>query len=230
MPERLRQLSIKIGQSIRQKVKERNGRVYFPILVDELAQRYGADLVGYGGECAIIGREEEFDKVDAIYYSDLSPEGVKKIFYLQRIFSTLFPHNFPRFYLCVGGSFTDGNQNAVTGVVRQRVTGRPTTFKEIQRSREKIRYPFRKVLDFRNDLNIPVFFDAADCNFVVAEDGGEYYLDRIMLRTMGKWDLAETMEWMNRVEPSDYKRREKSIVRRSVKRLAELELMSLIRT
>ena len=102
-------------------------------------------------------------KVIAINYRDLNPEIAKQIFYRQRILSTLFPHNFPHYYASFVG------KDGYGGTVRQEIT---------TDSHNEVKYPFRKVREALEQIQLPIRIDTQDPkNFVVGIDGGEYYLD-----------------------------------------------------
>lgn len=202
--------------------------------IEDLVGKYNRELVGKGVECVVISHRNQPEKVVAISYKGLQPEVAKEIFYLQRIFSTLFPHNFPHFYASFGEYQTGVSEGRkISGTVRERVS----------RTKREIKYPFSRVLGFCQECLIPVDFDvkgaSSRLNLLVGRGGGEYYTDTIKetsnLYPSSKrpgWHLAEVMEYMDEAKSDKgeplYSRRDKRIVRGSIERLAELDLIKLV--
>lgn len=201
-----------------------------PFEIRDLVQSYDRELVGQGRECVVIDKKGKPEKVLAISYRGFRPETAKEIFYLQRIFSTLFPHNFPHFYAAFG-EYERGviGGKKISGTVRERVS----------KTDQEVEHPFSRVLEFCQEHSVPVDFDvegqSTHFNLIVGEDGGEYYLDTIdnlyTLNLGGSWRKAEIMQHMDEAESEKgdplYTKIEKRIVRKSMERLADLDLIKL---
>lgn len=93
-------------------VKE-SGNFLSPDELEKLMkQKYQDKVIGEGAECIVVPIEGEEKKVAAYTYRELPPYKAKKIFYLQRVFSTLFPHNFPHFFASLGSLQKRGRTTA----------------------------------------------------------------------------------------------------------------------
>ena len=94
----------------------------------------------------------------------------KLTFYTHRIFSILFPFNFPKIHAAVSET-KDKNK----GTVRQQI------HPEKDKNRP-IRHSFESVLDFFEkelQINPYYFFDLNEQNLIVSEDGNEYFVDLV---------------------------------------------------
>lgn len=189
----------------------------------DLVKKYNPDLVGSGSESVVIKTPEstsdELSTVEqpliAFQYRDYPPLEAKEIFYLQRIFSTLFPNNFPHFFAAFAKD--PQGKNNISGTLR----------KEIKRGRiqEPILFPFANALKKAEELGIPVKrleIDDFHGNFLVNNDGGEYYMDvtrSLNYSTYSSWDAEEIKK---RMEEAGYSDKSTAIVISSINRLQEL--------
>jgi len=224
MPENLGEIPIKIGDQYRKLRKE--GQVFDKPDIKDLVERFGAEYIGAGCDCVVIGTKDKPEKVVAINYRDLSPELAKQIFYRQRILSTLFPHNFPHFYASIAGKDNYG------GTVRQRINGNSLGKIEgkgiISDPEGKVKYPFEKVIEVCRQIGIPLSVDTQDDkNFVLGEDGGVYYLDSPEEAFPGKWDEVKITEYMENAHDETgeiaYDENDRIIVGKSLKRIQDLK-------
>lgn len=83
----------------------------------EAAVRMGEDFVGTG--CSSLGVGYGHNRLVAMSYWGLTPTQAKVQYYLQSIYSTIFPHNFPHFYAAFG--LEEEQPFAVAGTVRERI-------------------------------------------------------------------------------------------------------------
>jgi len=90
-----------------------NNRFFYGSEIESIVRNEDMDVIGRGAECVVVEpknylqnksplfgmRATRRDIVIAIDYKKIEViDEAKKIFYVQRILSTLFPHNFPKFY------------------------------------------------------------------------------------------------------------------------------------
>jgi hypothetical protein len=174
-------------------------------------------VVDSGAKSVVVVKKRSPEKLVAINYKPITPEEAKKVFYVQRIFSTLFPHNFPHFYGAFGDNPKDPLEKlqSVTGTVRQRV-------RRVKLNNQKARYPFKEVLEGIKEIGLSSdIFDSASSNYIVGQDGGEYYVDTInqhLLKPDG-FDINKIIEFM---KAHGHSKRNQYIVVNSFKRLRTL--------
>jgi len=185
-----------------------------------LAEAHNQEFCGAGAECTVIPLEGSDKKVVAFTYEDLNPHKAKAMFYLQRIFSTLFPHNFPKFYASFG-EHPDPEVQNISGSIRQKIEGtkfgepgyqepsvhqskRPTDrlikILKIASGKEKrIKYPFEHVNETLAQLDVSLAYDSSDVNFMLGDDGGEYYVDTLKYSHSLLWrnGMEKIMNYMN---------------------------------
>ena len=201
-----------------------------------LKQKYKDKIIGSGAECVVTPIEGKEQKVAAYAYQELSPYKAKKIFYLQRIFSTLFPHNFPHFFASLG-SLQKEDEQRLTGTIREKISGRrKTSFdykfegKEwditlLDRARmlfkrnPKNRYPFKKVETECLKLGLFSPIGHSSGNFVLGTDGGEYYVDTLK-HLIGGTKIDKIKKYM---VDHDYSDQDIRLVEKSFERLNQLE-------
>lgn len=237
MPELIERHEANIVKTIRHEVLTKGIRLR-EWEVARLVENYDGDLISCSGaECVIVGVRGQPKKILAIPYWELKPERAREIFFLQRIFSTLFPHNFPHFYAVFWEHPQMVGKASLQGTIRERIIGQILDHPQIATARlhpgSRIEHPFQKVLKFCNDFSIPVWFDSYHLNYLLAEDGGVYYLDTVKTETKGKWNLSGIMEYIEMEEDRFYSLKpvydnlDKRVVRRSIERLVELGLIRL---
>jgi len=174
----------------------------------------GEEFVGWGGESIVILKKGCPEKVIAISYGEdrESPTEAKSDYYLHRVFSTLFPHNFPKFYASFGGEYA--------GTIRQKVE--KAGKKRIFQKRLPTKYPFTKVERTCEELGIPLYFQVLPKNFIVGADGGEYYVDRLIGPKRYDWNITKIVGYMD--STGGFAEKDKRVVIRSIERLKGLSL------
>lgn len=176
---------------------------------------------GRGSQVFVVGHPRDnkkvvafniFDSNDELSRNPILPMG---LYHLHRILHTLFPYNFPQIYSVAGG------KNAQS--VREKIKSSPTT---------PIRYPFNEVIDHCKRIGFPLQIDDSGHNFVGAENGGEYYLDIVMLPNskiffdfFKNFNRAELMKYM---EAQDIGPESQGRVLNSFRRLRELDVINTI--
>lgn len=190
-----------------------------PTLEAALVKKYNQEFIGSGEEVVVVGLEgsTEPHKVVAFNYKDVSPEKAKEIFYLHRLFSTLFPHNFPHFYASSGRNLNlsedpSSLSESISGTIRQKI--------EKDKLNSEVRYPFKKVDIFCHELGILVLWDINQENFIVGVDGGQYYVDTLEHPMIREWDNIDNI--VQYMEKNKYTPQEIEIVELSFKRLKEI--------
>ena len=94
----------------------------WPDDITEIAKSTNQVVINSGAECVVVPEKDCDQEVIAYTYFDLNPLRAKELFYSQKIYSTLFPNNFPRFYSASGGSLT--YRNLPSGTIRQKIESR----------------------------------------------------------------------------------------------------------
>jgi hypothetical protein len=200
------------------------------------------DTVRGGTECIVVPVEGKDEIVAAYQYGDsMSGADARRTFYIHRVFSTLFPHNFPKFHAAIGQQPGDAGP-AVAGTIRRRVEGQrkhsgsmpyprasgdgslreaPMRLLDAVTRGKKPVYPFKDVqaaakemrmAEFRPDTSTPT-------NFALGSDGGEYYLDNIAAFTSVYRVKNEILEYMRNHE---YSEDDMKVVTSSLERLEAL--------
>ena len=197
-----------------------------------LERRYENEILGAGNECIVVLMQGDEKKVAAYRYSqELDLFEAKKTFYLHRIFSTLFPHNFPRFY----GSFASrknpaGELELPGGTIRQKIEGetKPRWADDIAPLRAvmnfivkpKIKYPFKEAEKKCLEMGFVLpAFDMHAGNFIYGVDGGEYFVDTIWYFSSA-FNIDRVTGYMT---THGYTQTEIDVVRTSFERLRFLE-------
>lgn len=182
-------------------------------IAEESGYTFGENLVGAGVECVVVTSKQTPDIVVAFSYKDMDPLEARKTYDVHRIFSTLFPYNFPHFYACFNGEYAR--------TVRQRIY--PANRDEVQ-----VKYPFSRVESeavFNWGMSL-THFDGARFNYAVAANGGQYYLDTVALTYGVTRQLAsekvkdKIFYFMTDRSYSDY---DIAVVQSSIARLAAYE-------
>ena len=168
------------------------------------------DFVSKGGwESVLVTRKGQPEEVIAINYHNIRPEDQKKIFYNQRVFSTIFPHNFPKFYSAFVGNI---QQERLGGTIRQRIwetSGKPP----------KIIYPFSKVEAVLKNVGSEVDFETTADNLLIGADGGEYFVDTIRPDDVKKLNPEGLLRYMS---ANNYPDLDQHLVSQAAKRIEEL--------
>jgi hypothetical protein len=192
--------------------------------LSDIIQRFPeTEYIGKGGECVVVGKPSDLEKVIAFNFDRVDPIRAGQIYHYQRILSTLFPHNFPRFF-----ASTSGDQ---AKTVRQRI---------ISGENNSILFPIENVLKICQAIGIPVQLDeqvlpsGSKANFIVGNDGGEYYVDLLQFnpRSMSEWNEENLLKYMNGSDNSGQPRTDiqgQQDIIRSLRRLHELAIVQLAR-
>lgn len=236
-----RDLGEEATKAAESKAKTARRHYLLPGEVEELISERSFEYLGTGSECVVIERQGNPKEVAAINYKDLEPSKAKEIFYLQRIFSTLFPHNFPHFAIAIGSD--ERREAGITGAIRERIEGTPpvTILTSVSSAKfrfppgSEVRYPINEVLDTISALNLPAYIDAVAINYALGTDGGVYYLDTVKpkydVAKDNRWDLPAIREFMNEARTEEgkptYTDIDKRIVEKSIRRLAKLGLAEI---
>ena len=195
-----------------------------------LEGKYGEEVIGFGSECIVVPIKGKEQRVAAYSYNGLEPNQAKRLFYLHRIFSTLFPKNFPHFYAAFGK--TRDSTVPVTGTIRYKIEGvrRDTTilpsvereaFQKPSRQPIKPKFPFKRVEEETEKMGVSFFFDRAHTNFIVGNDGGEYYVDVLEDSLPANYPREKILSYM---EQHGYSPEEKRVVEISLARLEAIPL------
>ena len=160
----------------------------FPLQgIPSLARKSGEVEISYGGENAVLPYPRKSDRVVAVSYGHLTPEDAKRWYYLQSFYSTVFPYNFPRCYAAFSGYVLSGKES-IPGTVRMLIH---RAGPEVQ-----VKFPFSDVIKTCKELDIPLSYDPHPTNFLRAQDGGEYYVDRVYYKG-GPWNLTAIEQYLN---------------------------------
>ena len=182
MPERMPKL--RFTQALLKKARSEQ----FPLQrIPSLARKSGEAEISYGGENVVLAYPGKPDRVIAISYDHLTPEDAKRWYYLQSFYSTVFPYNFP----CLYGAFSGyalGSRESIPGTVRPLIC---PAGPEVQ-----VKFPFSDVVKICKELDIPLSYDPHPPNFLRAQDGGEYYVDRVYYKG-GPWNLTAVEQYLN---------------------------------
>lgn len=219
MPELISEREKSFARDIYSRWAESSG-----IMLRKLTKAKELEYIGHGAECAVVAQPDGPHRVTAFRYNEMSPDRAKKIFYLQRVLSTLFPHNFPRFYTVFYGNDQD---KIPGGSIRQRIWEQFGGRKNDSQYKDSIKYKFEDAINILEQIGIPVSFDTFDLNFDVGPDGGEYYLDTPIFLNIGKFKKAKVIDFMKRHKdkPSGYSNADIRLVSKSIDRLKELGLV-----
>lgn len=197
-------------KKIRDTVAQKHCNLW-PHEILKIADANNQEVIGSGAECVVIpGENNSRDVVVAYTYFDLNPLKAKQLFYSQRVFSILFPHNFPHFYAAFGRNPKLKQTENPSGTIRER----------IHRDKEgSVKYPFAEVEKICKSLNLPLYIQNGDQNFTTGEDGGEYYVDTIDHLDPKQIDKNKLISYMREQKFSDL---DISIVEKSLSRLEEI--------
>ncbi|MEK7093228.1 MAG: hypothetical protein AAB927_01980 [Patescibacteria group bacterium] len=210
----------------------------------DLASKLNLKWRGSGIHCAVVSHPSNEKKVFAIDYGFTDIEAAKKIFLTQKILSTLFPHNFPRFHASAGHVPGLGHAPQMAGTIRQTIEGahggndgyeptvsfatdavtpssssKPTVTQPSNRD-EKIKYPFKDIVAPLQRFGMQYFLDTKKDNFILTRDGAEYFVDILATTPLDEWDTGAIEEYMNEQKIDDGA---KETVRDAIIRLRKLQ-------
>lgn len=217
----------------------------------KVADQLNLKFMGSGVECAVVSHSEGADKVYAISYRHLNPNQAKHMFYTQRVLSTLFPHNFPKFHAGWGEL---QEERTVSGTIRETVTGVTGGTKEYhpnalvhsisaplrqKEADEELRMEIkrREIPQYQGQdtahplvsaflelrlLGILNMPDKKADNYILTGEG-EYYVDTGITKPIKFWKKEELEEYM---ESQNMPEKDRHKVRMAIERLGELEKQS----
>lgn len=179
----------------------------WPWDVAEIAKHTNQDVINTGEECVVIPGIDSVQEVIAYTFFNLNPLRAKELYYSQKIYSTLFPNNFPRFYSASGASII--YRDLPSGTIRQKIE---------KQEKGEINYPFQKVIDICNAIGLPLLVEISGENIMVSKDGGEYYLDTTSQLYPDSIDEQRLFEYMK----IHFTEKNIRIVKSSIARLKEV--------
>jgi hypothetical protein len=221
------------------------------------------EFLAYGTECMVIGNPNSPKKVIAYSVDYLSGKSekerekgerqevwrAKKIFYIHRILSTLFPHNFPKIHLVKapktkedfllsvrqkifgetavsGEDFTIDHFDDVTFTEQLKYILFGTVIerkpKEGHQYKTDIKYPFTKVVHALGEMGIYLPFDRFHKNFMIGEDGGVYYVDTLRELLALDFNQNAVVKYMMK---KGYDKHQVGIVVNSIKKLQGMDTL-----
>lgn len=133
-----------------------------------------AKILGEGAECLVVSLPDKPDKAIAYSfhntYEAMDVVRAKNTFYAHKILKILFPNNFPTIH----AAFAQDN-NGNKGTIRERIEHSPYDGRVIKNKFKQVDEFFAYVLR----VSPYQFFDANDDNFVLSNDGNEYFVDLV---------------------------------------------------
>lgn len=154
--------------------------------LSDIAAKNNMTIVGFGAEKYVVECPDDPSKVASVDFLPHSPEFSKAIFYTHRIYSKLWPYNFPK-PRAVNGSTDELMISMILNDriyksnfrIRNLIDRRLFTYHKGAHIFE-VKYPFSAVKQNCRDFKIPlVIDDSIKGNFIIGRDGGEYYVDTI---------------------------------------------------
>jgi hypothetical protein len=194
------------------------------------AMRQSGDILDYGSEHIIVPLVGRPDKVIGVRYLDqIDDRKAKDIFHAHKIFSTLFPHNFPHI------SASSGVPSRIMGTAQADTFFSATIRERVQspvRNHDNPLYPIGKVEEFFADMDMQPrnVFDWVGRNLMDGIDGGTYYVDisdrpaylrRLRSRSLWRWMDTHTVFDKKTHEERVYTDAEKATIDYSIDSIEE---------
>ena len=219
--------------------------------LEKVLKKEGKAILGSGAECVVI--DEGNERVLAIKHSTtLDPIGAKKEFYVHKILSTLFPHNFAKMY----ASFIKGEDNisSISGTIREKIENKTVnannnilkklinmiglvvlkiskskvTYDKQRQSENsfsnKIRTQFGEVVQSLGKTGMNITFDTNDFNFIQDQFKNIYYVDRVSSYYLEKSKKDQLIKFM---KEKNYSETDIAIVEKIFDRIIALESEAL---
>lgn len=169
-----------VGEASRRKKPQARSYIY------GIAEKHNMKIVGYGAEKYVVELPNDPSKIASADFSPKTPELVKAIYYTHRIYSKLWPYNFPK--PCATAGSIDKTMPSMT--IKDRIFKDKFNLNNLLERRLvtfhkgvhifQVKYPFSEVERDCRKFDIPlVIDDSIKANFIVGRDGGEYYIDTI---------------------------------------------------
>lgn len=178
----------------------------------ELAKKFNFEVLGSGRESVVIVNPKNDKEVIGYDFKDISPEQSERDDLVQGIMSTLFPHNYPHHQ-----HLKNNSEDCLPITVRQRI---------IESNNSEVKYPYDQVRQILHKIDLPVYIGDASINFMIGEDGGEYYIDRTQLYNDVPWRLTEIVTHMKSQKNSEgrdlYSESDIEVIQNNIQRLGQL--------
>jgi hypothetical protein len=151
--------------------------------LSDQAKKHDVSMIGSGAEHFVFAVPGDNEKIVTVNYGVRGSREAKLSYYLQRIYSTLWPNNFPHMF----ASYSSRDENAPAATVEKRIHKARGKIREPRNFAQIIELPTKdgptKSFDYvvRDCLKygIPFRIDTLPHNFILGKDGGEYYVDEI---------------------------------------------------
>lgn len=176
------------------------------IFTNTMAQSLKGDInyIGEGGRVVVASVEGNEDKLIALSRKEVDPDTAKSIYYNHKLLRLLFPDNFPSIY----ASFGKKDGKGISANFRERIYGRKFTKQEVHKvfgsSTKGLQdNSFRVVVDAIKEMGLPLKFDENERNYMMSEEGREYFVDTINFRGWTDEMVESVRTYMNRKEFGD---------------------------
>lgn len=177
------------------------------------AAALGISDLGKGAECIVFPHPTRPDRVVALSYEEQRREVALIKFYMHRVYSILFPRNFPRIYAY---SWPDPSvaSYSVTGSVRERIqgsfptdSGTGTYIYTANSAGDQARFiirrmihpqspdPIWKIHQVCTDQDIPLALDSNVQNFLLTGEGEEFYVDSLFATYIRLYTSMQALGW-----------------------------------
>ncbi len=152
-------------------------------------QKVKGNILDFGGEAIVIPLTDNPEIVFAMSRNNITPIEAKRLFYTQRLFSTLFPYHIPEFVTAWGSE----NKKAITGTMRRRI---------YDNTNGNLLSSSIDVVNFWEEVEEPRVFgrdllDRNRKNYKFGPDGSEYYLDTITGLRLEISTIKNIFTWMD---------------------------------
>jgi len=180
--------------------------------LNNLTKKHGQKYIDHGAEVVVVRNKDRPDTLLALNFKNVESKEAKQTFYLHRLFSILFPHNFPHFYASTGVD-AESPQSGIIGTVRQEIK------RARKAKRDKILYSIFDVQETCNKLCIGFYVDEDESNLIIGTDGGEYFVDTLHPDEIFNLDEGRILKYM---EEKKYKPEDIAAAKTSLERLKAL--------
>lgn len=193
-----------------EKLRTENVRHVKSSRLRELSDEFHERILGGGEECFVMPKKGNETKVVAANYEEIERRRGLRLFYVHKIFSILFPHNFPQVYAVFFGENSGTVRQFVQGVKRQTV------------AEDDIRYSLRHASELWERLfGEKIALDPNTANILLTEAWEQFYVDRMLL-TYTFWTLERKAILLKHMQGSTYSQDEIDSVMQAVNRFDAL--------
>lgn len=186
------------SDEVEETIREKKGKV---ISTNAIAQSLKGDInyIGVGGRVIVATVEGDEDKLIALSRKEVDPDTAKSVYYNHKLLKLLFPDNFPTIY----ASFGKKDGKGISANFRERIYGRKFTKQEVQKvfgdsAKGLQENSFRVVVDAIKEMKLPLEFDENERNYMVSEEGREYFVDTINFRGWTEEMVKSVFSYMDR--------------------------------